>query len=457
MAFAIPSRRRWQLAMACLLAGAALGARAAEANAERFPCRQLKEGGWAVLAHNGIQGEVRYRDGRVEPGDGELLKRAINACKRNGPVRLVDFSSPGGSVDEGIKMALNIREAGLDTQISPGSYCTSACTFAFLGGLNRSISATASYNVHAFSRFMADPQSCETIGANSLSASGRQAIFYLVTLNTALGVGLSEDAITRAFTEYGKRTQCDPNSKMPRKFDLAIPMYLPVATIFRRELIRFEMESARSMLGLVSGNAFGNRLRHTAGASPAQRYERCTQLSTEIYGPDSQFMQERMAARDNVGALFPRFEAHVINMEILDALAARFPEVKARLDAVIRKSGQQQALQQWRSLPLARQTQTRPPAIPEIDQLAAFIRDGIDDPRLPVPGLKTLEPENHAGAKQLFCLIEGLGDVRLPGNSGTPSYLDRMFSVSILTTKAVDRQELQAMDIITDAEGGSPR
>lgn len=456
MAFATPAHRGWQLAMAGLLAGAALGAGAAESNAERFPCRQLKEGGWAVLAHNGIQGEVRYRDGRVEPGDGELLKRAINACKRNGPVRLVDFSSPGGSVDEGIKMALNIREAGLDTQISPGSYCTSACTFAFLGGVNRSISPTASYNVHAFSSFMADPQSCETIGPRSLNAAGRVAIVYLITLNRSLGAGLSEDDITRAFIEYGKRVQCNPRSNMPAKFDLAIPMYLPVATIFRKELIRFEMESARSMLGLVSGNEFGHRLRHAPGASPAQRYDRCEQLSTEIYGPDSKFMRERMAARDNVGALFPRFEAHVINMEILDALTARFPEVKARLDAVIRKSGQQQALQQWRSLPLARQTQTRPPAIPEIDQLAALIRDGTDNP-LPIMGLKTLEPESFSGAKQLFCLIEGLGDVRLPGNSGTPSYLDRMFSVSILTTKAVDRQELQAMDIITDTEGGSPR
>lgn len=440
--------------MALLLAGAALGAAAAEPNAERFPCKPLKDGGWAVLAHNGIKGEIRYRDGRVEPGDGELLKRAINACKRNGPVRLVDFSSPGGSVNEGVKMALHIREAGLDTQISPGSYCTSACTFAFLGGVNRAISAAASYNVHAFSSFMADPQSCDTIGPGSLSASGRPALFYLIALNTALGAGMSEDAITRAFTEYGKRAQCDPRSRMPAKFDLAIPMYLPVATIFRKELIRFEMESARNMLGLVSGNEFGNRLRHAPGASPGQRYERCTQLSAEIYGPDSKFMQERLLTRDNVGALFPRFEAHVINMEILDTLAARFPEVKTRLEAAIRKSGQQQALQQWRGLPVAKQAQTKPPAIPEIDQLAAFIRDGTEDPQLPILGLKTLEPESFSGAKQLFCLLEGLGDVRLPGNSGTPSYLDRMFSVSILTTKSVDRQELQAMDIITDTEGG---
>lgn len=446
-----------RITIACLLAGAALGARADESNGERFPCKPIKEGGWAVLAHNGIQAEQRFRDGRIAPGDGELLKRAISACRRNGPVRLVDFSSPGGSVDEGIKMALYIREAGLDTQISPGSYCTSACTFAFLGGVNRSIAATASYNVHAFSRFLTDPQSCEAIGPGSLNAAGRVAIFYLIALNGSLGAGLSEDAITRAFTEYGKRVQCDPRSKMPAKFDLAIPMYLPVATILRKELIRFEMESARSMLALVSSNEFGHRLRHAPGASPQQRYASCEQLSTESYGPASAYMQERMAARDKVGALFPRFEAHVINMEVLDALAARFPELKSRLDAVIRKSGQQQALQQWRSLPVAKQKQTKPPSIPEIDQLAAFIRDGIDDERLPIVGLRSLEPDNLSGAKQLFCLVEGLGDVRLPGNGGNPSYLDRMFSVSILTTKAVDRQELQAMDIITDAEGGSPR
>ncbi|WP_316186926.1 MULTISPECIES: hypothetical protein [unclassified Bradyrhizobium] len=73
----------------------------------------------------------------------------------------IRFHSPGGSLSGGIKLGELVRQLKFDTEVgqsqpdeyghwrrAPG-FCASACSFAFLGGLHRSVSA-GEFGVHQF-------------------------------------------------------------------------------------------------------------------------------------------------------------------------------------------------------------------------------------------------------------------------------------------------------------------
>lgn len=69
------------------------------------------------------------------------------------------FNSPGGDLGSGITLGQAIRKAGLDTAVGipaagsvltqPGM-CASACTFAFLGGVVRTVDPKSQFGVHRF-------------------------------------------------------------------------------------------------------------------------------------------------------------------------------------------------------------------------------------------------------------------------------------------------------------------
>lgn len=69
------------------------------------------------------------------------------------------FNSPGGDLGTGITLGQAIRKAGLDTAVGipaagnvatqPGM-CASACTFAFIGGMERTVGAKSQFGVHRF-------------------------------------------------------------------------------------------------------------------------------------------------------------------------------------------------------------------------------------------------------------------------------------------------------------------
>jgi hypothetical protein len=441
------------LSLLALLAGAMQAAMAQSEATKRFPCSTGKAG-TVIPMHGGISPPDRRRN---VPGDGEKLRSAIVQCGAQGPISHVDFKSGGGSVSDGIEMAIAVREAALDARISAGSYCTSACTFAFLGGVNRVISPAASYNVHAFSAFSTDPKSCKVIGKNGLNALSNLALRYLAELNRVLGVGMSEESIVQALGTYGRTLRCD-ESDMPDKFDFAVPMYLPVANFLRQEITRFEMENSRAMLGLLATNEFGRKLRYPAGATARQRFEFCSGISETAFGDNSDYMQQRRSSRAGHGATFPLYEPHALNWQLLDLLARQFPELKTQLDRELLASGQKDALQKWKSLPLARQKLTAPPKLDKIDRLARVLRDGTaSEDKAASDGLAALESGNLQAARNLYCLVDALGDIRLPGSGSSPSYLDRMFSVTILTTKALEPHELEEMDIVTEPVGKEGR
>jgi hypothetical protein len=87
--------------------------------------------------------------GGIEPGDAERFRDAIEASK---PIsELVIIGSPGGVLDEGIKIGRIIRINKISTRIRGGSKCVSACNFVFLGGVIRSMDPGAEFITHVFS------------------------------------------------------------------------------------------------------------------------------------------------------------------------------------------------------------------------------------------------------------------------------------------------------------------
>lgn len=79
-------------------------------------------------------GRVLHVEGELTDGIAEAVSQAINVSP-SPPTRLVILDSPGGLVEEGMRLAGIIRQHGLDTGVD--RRCASACTFAFMGGVQR--------------------------------------------------------------------------------------------------------------------------------------------------------------------------------------------------------------------------------------------------------------------------------------------------------------------------------
>ena len=82
--------------------------------------------------------------GAIAPGDAE---RIVPQIARTAAAR-VALDSPGGSVDDALRIGAAIREAGLATTLAPGAVCYSACPYAFAGGTERTIAPDAALGVH---------------------------------------------------------------------------------------------------------------------------------------------------------------------------------------------------------------------------------------------------------------------------------------------------------------------
>lgn len=65
------------------------------------------------------------------------------------PGALLVLDSPGGSLAQGLALGGKIRRAGLSTTVQvPGGVCASACLYAFLGGVERTVAPGAKLGVH---------------------------------------------------------------------------------------------------------------------------------------------------------------------------------------------------------------------------------------------------------------------------------------------------------------------
>jgi hypothetical protein len=111
---------------------------------------------WAIRAGDTAIGDLDVwvsDDGRTLTVSGaygthseEMVRRALD---QNGSVREVVLQGPGGRVSVGLELFRMFRARKLATRVDRG--CASACTLAFLGGVQRMVSRSGRLGFHAAS------------------------------------------------------------------------------------------------------------------------------------------------------------------------------------------------------------------------------------------------------------------------------------------------------------------
>ncbi|MEL7098659.1 MAG: hypothetical protein AAGM84_07510 [Pseudomonadota bacterium] len=84
--------------------------------------------------------------GAIAPGDAARIAGLIDAASP--PVETLQLQSPGGSVSDALDLGRSIRAAGIDTELTEGSVCYSACPYILAAGQTRTVAGTASVGVH---------------------------------------------------------------------------------------------------------------------------------------------------------------------------------------------------------------------------------------------------------------------------------------------------------------------
>jgi len=91
----------------------------------------------------GPDGDTLYVEGSYGLGGEDLVRRALD---QNPGIRTVVLAGPGGRISVGFELYEMFRERKLATRVD--DECASACTFAFLGGVERSISPGGQLGFH---------------------------------------------------------------------------------------------------------------------------------------------------------------------------------------------------------------------------------------------------------------------------------------------------------------------
>ena len=100
---------------------------------------------FAAIPHG--QGRIVLAWGGIGQGDAARFAEALREAV---PIDEVQFFSPGGLLDEGLQMGYAMRARGLAARVPRGARCASACNFAFMGGVIRTVDPGAKFEVHMF-------------------------------------------------------------------------------------------------------------------------------------------------------------------------------------------------------------------------------------------------------------------------------------------------------------------
>ncbi len=103
---------------------------------------------------NTPNGKVLIAEGQIMSGEAQRLQAEI---AKAGAIEEIWFNSPGGAAMEGPYMGRVIRAKNLAVRLRKEYACISACSYAFLGGVIRTVEPGAYYGVHMFSG-TGDPQ-----------------------------------------------------------------------------------------------------------------------------------------------------------------------------------------------------------------------------------------------------------------------------------------------------------
>jgi hypothetical protein len=92
-------------------------------------------------------------EGPIDANDAQKLEKLYASKKLLGNRSLersvVRLNSLGGEIMGGMQLGAAIRKLGLDTEVPASAVCASACTFAFLGGVERQVEGK--FAIHALS------------------------------------------------------------------------------------------------------------------------------------------------------------------------------------------------------------------------------------------------------------------------------------------------------------------
>jgi hypothetical protein len=100
-------------------------------------------------------GDCRKSCTTVLLGEGQIARNSYkafqSALRRTGRGTPVLLHSPGGNLAGGLLLGIAFREAGTKVGVAPGGGCFSACAYAMLGGVNRTVYSGGKFGVHEFS------------------------------------------------------------------------------------------------------------------------------------------------------------------------------------------------------------------------------------------------------------------------------------------------------------------
>lgn len=116
----------------------------------RTPGERLRAPMTLELVANGRLAAV----GTITPGTAERFAEEL--AVRGGYVKTVVLDSPGGSVQDALKMGRLVRDRGLDTLVEGGALCASSCPIVLAGGVARRAAADAAVGVHQITAVRTD-------------------------------------------------------------------------------------------------------------------------------------------------------------------------------------------------------------------------------------------------------------------------------------------------------------
>ncbi|WP_245414069.1 hypothetical protein [Nitratireductor sp. StC3] len=125
---------------------------------------------------------------------GAAARFATEIEMRGEYVRAVLFNSSGGSLDDAIAIARQIRARGLATGVVDGAFCASSCPLMLAGGVTRSVGAKSAIGLHQFyavgdmpvepAQAMSDAQATTARISRHLSEMGVDPALWLHALDT---------------------------------------------------------------------------------------------------------------------------------------------------------------------------------------------------------------------------------------------------------------------------------
>jgi hypothetical protein len=153
--------------------------------------------------------------GAIDPGAADRFAEEIE--KRGDYIRTVVLASPGGSVNDALRIGRLIRENGFATEVEAGSYCASSCPLIFAGGEERIAGEGAAIGVHQVFT-VSDAAMSGNQGMHSAQRTSAECQRYLMDMGIDLRVWLHamETPADELFyftadelTEFGLATRID--------------------------------------------------------------------------------------------------------------------------------------------------------------------------------------------------------------------------------------------------------